>query len=203
MSLHDRNQYILALAALLFSAIAMVIAFFELRSSDKQLEANVWPYVDMNLNLEADTFSLQLENKGMGPALIHEFRVRLAGEEVVNAVDLVEAAGYALANLSMSTETVPDSVLAVGEELVALQIDAEGIGLNLRELISSMEVEICYCSLNNQCWDNRVSQSFRRSVEQCDFQPIDVEGALQYFEDTNDDAAPGAVDNSTETEADQ
>jgi len=203
MSLHDRNQYILALAALLFSAIAMVIAFFELRSSDKQLEANVWPYVDMNLNLEANTFSLQLENKGMGPALIHEFRVRLAGEEVVNAVDLVEAAGYPLANLSMSTETVPDSVLAVGEELVALQIDAEGIGLNLRELISYMEVEICYCSLNNQCWDNRGSQSFRRSVEQCDFQPIDVEGALQYFEDTNDDAAPGAVDNSTETEADQ
>mgnify|MGYP006888684479 CR=1 FL=1 len=58
MSQHDRNQYILAMAALLVSAIAMVIAFFELRSSDRQLEANVWPYVDMNINLEADTFSL-------------------------------------------------------------------------------------------------------------------------------------------------
>ena len=201
MSQHDRNQYILALAALLFSAIAMVIAFFELRSSDKQLEANVWPYVDMNLNLEADTFSLQLENKGMGPALIHEFRVRLGDREVINAIEIVEAVNYPLENMSLSTESVPDSVLAVGEELVAFQIDAEGIGLRLRELIPYMRIEVCYCSLNNQCWDNRDSASFRRSVERCEFQPLNVEGALEYFEESND--GPAAMEPGNETEADQ
>lgn len=189
MSQHDRNQYILAMAALLFSAIAMVIAFFELRSSDRQLEANVWPYVDMNINLEADTFSLDLQNKGMGPALIHEFRLLLRGQEVVNALELVDAAEYPLEDLSMSTETVQDSVLSVGERLVAFRIDGEDVGLRLRELITEMDVQICYCSLNNQCWDNRGSQSFRRSVERCEYQPLNVEGALQFFEESNDGPA--------------
>jgi len=198
MSQHDRNQYILAMAALLFSAIAMVIAFFELRSSDRQLEANVWPYVDMNINLEADTFSLDLQNKGMGPALIHEFRLLLRGQEVVNALELVDVADYPLEDLSMSTETVQDSVLSVGERLVAFRIDGEDVGLRLRELITEMDVQICYCSLNNQCWDNRGSQSFRRSVERCEYQPLNVEGALQYFEESND--APAATGPEREVE---
>ena len=198
MSQHDRNQYILAMAALLFSAIAMVIAFFELRSSDRQLEANVWPYVDMNIDLEADTFSLDLQNKGMGPALIHEFRLLLRDQEVVNALELADAAEYPLEGLSMSTETVQDSVLSVGERLVAFRIDGEDVGLRLRELITEMDVQICYCSLNNQCWDNRGSQSFRRSVERCEYQPLNVEGALQYFEGSND--APAATGPEREVE---
>ena len=198
MSQHDRNQYILAMAALLFSAIAMVIAFFELRSSDRQLEANVWPYVDMNIDLEADTFSLDLQNKGMGPALIHEFRLLLRDQEVVNALELADAAEYPLEGLSMSTETVQDSVLSVGERLVAFRIDGEDVGLRLRDLITEMDVQICYCSLNNQCWDNRGSQSFRRSVERCEYQPLNVEGALQYFEGSND--APAATGPEREVE---
>ena len=198
MSQHDRNQYILAMAALLFSAIAMVIAFFELRSSDRQLEANVWPYVDMNINLEADTFSLDLQNKGMGPALIHEFRLLLRGQEVVNALELVDAAEYPLEDLSMSTETVQDSVLSVGERLVAFRIEGEDVGLRLRELITEMDVQICYCSLNNQCWDNRGSQSFRRSVERCEYQPLNVEGALQYFEEPDDTPAANGHEREVE-----
>ena len=187
MTQHDRYQYILSIAALGFSAIAMIIAFLELRSSDRQLEANVWPYVDMNINLERDSFQLALENKGMGPALIHEFRVLLDGTEVRHSVELIEAADRPLQDLTMSTASVPDSVLSVGDELIAYQVEGTDIGIDIRNLVPRMEIQICYCSLNNQCWDNRGDERFRRRVERCDFQSVDVEGALQYFEDAGAD----------------
>ena len=186
MTQHDRNQYILGMAALDFSAIAMLMAFFELRSSDRQLETNVWPYVDMSLNLDADRFGLSLENKGMGPALIHEFRVLHNGEAVGHAVDLLDMTDRELENLSFTTASVPDSVLSVGEELIAFQIEGEGVGLALRDLVADLDIQICYCSLNDQCWDNRSDTGFRRNVRRCESQQIDVGETLEYFDVTND-----------------
>ena len=138
MTTNDRNQYLMSGVALAISAIAMVFTFLQLRAADRQLQADVWPYVDISITLQADVFDLQLSNKGLGPALIHEFRLVQDGVEVTHPLGLVHLAGRPNTGLAMQVGSVPDSVLAVGEDLTAFRITGEGLGLTMRDTIAAI-----------------------------------------------------------------
>jgi hypothetical protein len=182
MTENDRNQYLMSAAAIAMSAIAMVLTFFELRASDRQLDANVWPYVDTAISLNADTFELTVSNKGLGPALIHEYRLFHDGTEVSQAADFLALAGYRQTDLSLTTGSVPNTVLAVGESITALRIAGDGVGFALRDIVSEVEIEICYCAINGACWNNYAGSAFRDRVESCQIQSMDVNDALRMLE---------------------
>ncbi len=181
MTTNDRNQYLMSAAALVMSAIAMVFTFLQLRAADRQLEADVWPYVDVSITLQSDLYELVLSNKGLGPALIHEFRIVQDGELISHPLELVRRAGHPETGLSMTTGSMPDSVLAVGEELTAFRLSADGLGRAMSPTIAGLEIEICYCSINGACWNNYASSSFRDRTASCQTQSVDIEDALRQF----------------------
>lgn len=173
MSRTDRNQYLLSAAALGLSVIAMVFAFFELRSSDRQYEVTVWPYVDIDFGFNTNEFGLTVANKGLGPALIHEFRLVHEGEELAHPVELITLAGRDLGDITFAASSVPDTVMAVGEELVAFRVEGENVGRSVRSVLLGLDVRICYCSINGACWNNYQDGSFRQQVAQCEAQTLD------------------------------
>lgn len=189
MTKHDRNQYLLSAAAMGMSALAMFFAFLELRSSDRQLEADVWPYVDLDISLNSDSVQIIATNKGMGPALIHEFRVVYQDEEVLHPLALLDAAGVNSEGVSMTNSSLSRSVLASGERSVAMALSGPGVGLTVRDMVANMDIEICYCSVNDSCWNNLGEDAFRQSTERCEAQTIDVDRALGYFDRAEGDAA--------------
>jgi len=177
----DRNQYVLSLGAVGMSALALIFSFLELRTSDRQLDAAVWPYVDLTVSLNADTSGLAVSNKGLGPALVHEFRILYRGEPIHHPLELPQFASGEGANYSVSTASMPGSVLSVGEEVTAFRIEGDDVGRTMQEILPYLEFEICYCSINGVCWDNFSDTEFRQPVAQCRAQPVDVEGALEMF----------------------
>ncbi len=189
MSQNDQYQYMLSIAALVMSALAMIFAFMELRSSDKQFEANVWPYVDLDITINSDTFEVAVSNKGMGPALIHEFRIRHDGDDMSNPNDLIDRAGFvAPGDLSLSSASIASSVLSTGESVRAMRIEGVDSGLALIELVPSLEIDICYCAINGTCWNNAGDNPFRSEVEECGVQDDNIHRLLEDFEPS--DPAP-------------
>ena len=85
----------------------------------------------------------------------------------------------------MTVATVPDSVLAVGEELTAFRISAEDLGRALGPTLTGLEIQICYCSINDACWNNYASTSFRDRAESCQTQSIDLDRALRQFDEAS------------------
>lgn len=201
MSRTDRNQYLLSAAALGMSVIAMFFAFLELRSSDRQYEATVWPYVDIDFGFNINEFGLTVSNKGLGPALIHEFRLIHDGEELAHPIELMALAGRDLGDITFSASSVPDTVLAVGEELVAFRVEGENVGRSVRSVLLGLDVRICYCSINGACWNNYQDGGFRQQVEQCEAQTVDVQQTLDFFDRI--DPPDGADTDQSDTTEDQ
>lgn len=189
MSRNDQYQYMLSIAALVMSALAMIFAFMELRSSDRQYEANVWPYVDLDIIVSSDNFEIAASNKGMGPALIHEFRLLHDGEVVRVPSDLLERAGFSEnTDLSLSSSTVTSTVMSTGERLTALRIQGAGTGTAISTILQELEIELCYCSINGACWTNLGDQQFRAEVAQCGSQSDNVEERLRLFSPDQEDS---------------
>ena len=132
MTRHDRNQYLLSAAALGMSALAMFFAFMELRSSDRQFDASVWPYVDLTISLSDDQLMLDVSNKGMGPALIHEFRLSHPDHGEIQAMDLIHLSGAQDLMTTSTTTSLTQSVMPVGDVITAFRFEGEGIGAGMR-----------------------------------------------------------------------
>ena len=145
MTRHDRNQYLLSAAALGMSALAMFFAFMELRSSDRQFDASVWPYVDLTISLSDDQLMLDVSNKGMGPALIHEFRLSHPDHGEIQAMDLIQLSGAQDLMTTSTTTSLTQSVMPVGDVITAFRFEGEGIGAGMASLIRDLEIDICYC----------------------------------------------------------
>ncbi|WP_297732091.1 hypothetical protein [uncultured Maricaulis sp.] len=188
MTEHDRNQYVLSFGAVAMSAVALLFAFLELRSSDRQLDASVWPYVDATFALNSDAGSLTLSNKGLGPALIHEFRILYEGEEIRHPMELPQFDALVGA-YSVTTASAPSSVLSVGEDLVVFDIRGDDVGERMQAALRGLELEICYCSLNGACWSNASEANFRQPIAACAVQDVDIDDALDIFRDINAPAA--------------
>lgn len=187
MTEHDRNQYVLSFGAVAMSAIALLFAFLELQSSDRQLDASVWPYVDTTFTLNSEAGSLTLSNKGLGPALIHEFRVLYEGELVRHPMELPQFAEL-VGDYSVTTASVPSSVLSVGEDLVVFEVRGDDVGERMQSALRGLELEICYCSLNGACWSNASEVNFREPVEACAVQDVDIDDALDVLRDIHSPA---------------
>ena len=168
MTKDDRNQYLLSISAVAMSTLALAFAFLELRSSERQLDANVWPYVELGVSITPDSAIIEITNKGLGPASVQEFYIMLDGERIENPIDLLDEITLE-ETVGLSMSSIPGSVLAVGESLGAIEFTATGVGFSLLETFQSMEINVCYCSINNRCWrDNNKNMRSAFPVDQCE-----------------------------------
>lgn len=199
MSSHDRNQYLLSTAAVGMSILALLFAFLEMRSTERQLDANVWPYVAIELTLELDTVHLELVNKGLGPASLQEFHLSQDARAVTNPLELLDDLDRD-GGVGFSGSEMPGTVLAVGERVTAFRFTGEGIGLPLMESMQSLTVEICYCSIHNRCWRDR-DDNIRAAtpVEEC--RPNEQSLLDDLIDALNEEnAEPGSAENTDSDE---
>ncbi len=70
--------------AVLLSMSSIIIAFLELSTIQEQQQAEVWPYLQIKGSYSQEGFSLQLQNKGVGPALTADINLLNGQEEFQN-----------------------------------------------------------------------------------------------------------------------
>jgi len=173
---------LLALTAVLVSAISLYVATDNGRSMERLVAANSWPNLQFDTSVtRGDTegsakLSLGVKNNGVGPARLETLEIWHDDTPLKNADELgrwlKELGGGRSLIAQLEGSTVIGNVLgADGEtEMVALStIEGEAWGQVFIKAASSIESRMCYCSVFDDCYvtDTRDARRRAKTVGSC------------------------------------
>lgn len=168
-----RYDTVIAVSALLISAITAAAVVYQTHVIAQQFSATVWPYLSFDSTRDASHLSLALRNDGVGPALIRRVEFRLNGKRIpdLNAIVTPIVQQSVRASVRPRRRGVMRTTVAsleVGDVIPASQhvtlVDVSGSDLT-KALVAQaprFNLTVCYCSLLGRCW---VKQFQDRSAE--------------------------------------
>lgn len=167
---------------LLVSVSSLIIAIVHSRTLErmadanaKLVEANSWPFLSYNTS-NGPSMNMSIVNDGVGPAKIETIEVRWAGQSYDNAVDFLRACcAFIPKTADVQYELIAGRVLRAGQSLNILTLphtradDAAWNALDRARISLKLSVNVCFCSVFDQCWwDDIVRFSLRpREVDRC------------------------------------
>jgi hypothetical protein len=153
-------EYVIGGAAVLISAISLQVAVNANRTQERLLAASTWPSMQFGTGNRLDdgtqAITLSLENAGVGPARVRSVRVRHEGVVMPFSDALLRACcAQGQGNVSVISSD-PVRVLVPGESATFLRYDSAGtddpVFATLNRERWNIEVEVCYCSVLDDCW---------------------------------------------------
>ncbi|MEO0423624.1 MAG: hypothetical protein AAF184_14900 [Pseudomonadota bacterium] len=169
-----------SLAALFVSVLEVNVMRAEVRLMRAQERAAVWPYLDLGISYDSDGFSIEVANKGVGPALIKHVAVTDArGQGFTGWPSILDAllpANHGLTWSNYLTSGLAGTVLSPQEEVRAFRFPANGANNaggwtdTAQTLASGMEGltwQVCYCSVLDDCWIRRRAEEPQPTAAAC------------------------------------
>ncbi len=160
-----RLDFFIAIAALLISALTAGALVYQTRVIADQYAATIWPYLSVTGTFGPNGGTLDLENDGLGPALIESAQLSVDGKVVPTWNDFLQVLVYepeigaAVAHAAKTNKLVissgsigPSSTIRPGESRQLLSISYD---LYVHPSVLSrhtIALDFCYCSLNRSCW---------------------------------------------------
>jgi hypothetical protein len=155
----------MTIAILVVSVSSLIVAIVHSRTLERMadanarlVEANSWPFLSYNTANGPD-MSMSIVNDGVGPAKIGAIEVMWGGRAHRNAVDFLEACcGFRPGTADVEYELIAGRVLRAGQSVNILRLphtDADAAtwnALNVARISHDLTVNVCYCSVFDQCW---------------------------------------------------
>lgn len=167
---------LVGLMAVAISVISLLIYIFQTRIMVRQLRTSVWPRVEWFHGKTEGTY-IEVVNKGIGPAIISDHKMRLGGIEIKTLSELFEKLlGPDSESLRCGqspkciTSYIDGRVMQPGEAFRPFVVADSLFAFKLDSAfqVSNFEMEICYCSIYEECWASR-GLTIARSVCKTDF----------------------------------
>ncbi len=169
---------LISIIALVLSIGAFGVALYEANILKQQQEimlsqqkASIWPYLKIKQGLSVNELSVQssigIENKGLGPASISDYKLTINGDVVASYTDGLKIVKEILQREDVIFSLASDpGIIASGEvhEFLKIFIPDPTVSLTVISQIE-LELELCYCSVYNDCW--MVSLSEKPKVGAC------------------------------------
>ena len=160
-----------SLVAIGLSIAALLISVMEVLAIKDEQRAQVWPYLEVSESYSGDGFSLYVSNKGIGPARVRSAHMLLDGEVVtdLDAASLdtlgeADAFGY---DLYRSSNPAP-GVMSPDERITLFGVPWEARTRKLTQAwFDRVEIEVCYCSVYDDCWVSRLGGDEPQPVNRC------------------------------------
>lgn len=160
-----------SLTAVAISTLALFVSVLEVNTLKSQQKAAVWPFIALSSSYTESGFKFKLENKGVGPALVHavdisykEKRYRDLDALIIETLGEDDAFSYDV----YSGVNPSGSVLGVGDTVILFSIPWEDRTEKLLEKWSNnVNVTACYCSIQEECWTAQLSQGMADSIDHC------------------------------------
>lgn len=174
---HQHFETVGSITAIVVGVAALFVSFDQSRVMREEIRASIWPalQVDGFASLEEQTLSLGLnvENAGVGPALVEQVTIRHDGQLVE---DIEQLLALMPPDPDVSRMSMTGRVLAAGASVRPFELrypaeETDDALEALNELLAGWSAQVCYCSTLGQCWvagDERGSPSV---IESCADQP--------------------------------
>jgi hypothetical protein len=178
---HGRHwtEFIISVAALITSAMSVYIALRHGEVMDKMLKANSLPFLTVYSGDEVGGKTVahfSLRNEGVGPARVMSLRLKLHGQVLHSVADFIKVCcgGHAPDGVLEESNAYERFIPARGEsELFSLAPAKEDDpGFTAFDMgRAQLDIELCYCSVFNDCyqWVPMVAEA--RSVAACAVDP--------------------------------
>ncbi len=163
-------------SAIIVAVCSLAITLYEARITRAHQQVSVWPRIVETVSDSGRLYIRNVENDGLGPALIRSFQVRVDGAPRHDWSDVLRMLlpGASSRNSQFSIFH-RGSVLLPGAHLQILTIGPDSIGHRLIAEEHRVSTTICYCSLYDQCWIARSEDPDPKPVTRC------VEGSADEF----------------------
>jgi hypothetical protein len=147
------GEYAVAATAFFVSVCSLFIYVYQSKLMAEQQQVAVWPYVQWSTS-NAESFDLQAENKGVGPALVRKVAMTFNGKAVAGNHALVAAVVGTESDLKWQNSTLEGNVLSVGEKVTLFRIADKATGRAFEDKLDAgkFTLEITYCSIYGRCW---------------------------------------------------
>ena len=167
----------IAVAALVVSVTAVIVGFYEASLQRKHDRAEVWPRVEIGTFTEPAGAVVQLENTGIGPALIKSITVTADDKPQHNWPEVLHTLLGRDASVR-SNQTVADHGVRAGEHVLLLGIDKAEMPPKFWPWIQRVTVRVCYASVFDESWvvTARLGSANKwETVEKCPAQEAGVD----------------------------
>jgi len=180
-----RFESVIAICALLISAITGAAIVYQTRIIQSQYAATIWPYLSVDTNIvNPHHVEVVVTNDGLGPALIRSAQLFVDGRHVPSWENFTSLIAKAVprGTVTFSSSTInASSTIRPGDthQLIAVQLAPSVPPAVLKK--HRIELRFCYCSLNDSCWTlhsavGLVTAEYPQRVSSC---PIDKGIAVQ------------------------
>jgi hypothetical protein len=161
--------------AVIVSALALFVSFYQAKIAERQAHASVWPYVsiDYDINDQGDRsgFIWTVQNNGLGPALIQSVIVSVDGQPQQDWKGVCRALGIK-ENFASTMSEVSGRVLPPDTNrettIDAIHVISPGVAKVFFENRKRLSMEICYCSVYEECWVAHFGKQKVDKVDRCD-----------------------------------
>lgn len=174
---HQHFETVGSISAIVVGIAALYVSWDQGRVMREEVRASVWPAVQIsasvNRRIDDLIINMKLENAGVGPARVERITILHEGEVVTDIDDLVERMSP---GPDRSIEVSTGRIMAPGGKLRPFELRypagsemAEMDAVELLEVLSKdWSMEVCYCSVLDQCWIGGDDQTGQQEVERCD-----------------------------------
>lgn len=183
----------ITICILLVSVSSLIIALVHSRTLERMananaqlVQANSWPYLDYSTgNLggaDGTAIEMRIVNNGVGPAKIESAELKWDGKPMRHAVEFLQACcGYRDDQSNgLLTDIITGHVLRAGETITFITLpktgndDAAWQRLNVARHNPKLAVNLCYCSVFDECWTSDIVRMSLRPtrVERCAAPPV-------------------------------
>lgn len=169
--------------ALAVSVFALALGAWQTRLMQSQARASVWPHLEVgytyNSNTDQNGFIWRIDNNGVGPARIESVTLALDDKPMKHWRDVLLALGFTgemrVSTTSLAGEVIPPS-LNRETAIETIRINQRDVASVFKEAVSRFKMEICYCSVYDDCWIARWQTTKVEPVARC-------EASVAAFED--------------------
>lgn len=148
---YTEPESFVAIAALIVSLSALGVGVYEASLQRQHDRAEVWPHVEVGLFVENTGANLQVENTGLGPAVVESIEVSIDGKPQHNWRGILHAVvGDSLR--PYSNNTVYEHGIRPGDRVNLLGLPRESLPTPFWEQMKRIVVTICYRSVFGERW---------------------------------------------------
>lgn len=182
---HQHFETVGSITAIVVGVAALYVSWDQGRVMREEVRASVWPalQVDGFASRSEDglAIGLRIQNAGVGPARVE--RVTMRYEEVL-VPDLEAMLALMPEDGDLSLQSVAGRIIAAGDTVQPFTLRYDDSRARdsvdvIAELSARWNVEVCYCSVLEQCWVSGQNRAALTPVADCSGPATDLRPTLR------------------------
>lgn len=170
---HRHFETVGSITAIIVGVAALYVSWDQGRVMREEVRASVWPALQVDgFASRAEgglSLGLRVQNAGVGPARVERISIEHRGDRVP---DLEAMLALMPADGDLSLQTLEGRIIAAGDIVQPFTLHygdafAQDAVAVMGRLSAEWSVEVCYCSVLDQCWVSGQDRAAPVEVDNC------------------------------------